>query len=97
MRQLFIEAVGAFTSAGSHVGETMGSFRIGESFFAETEFWGTDGNRVLVGVSDAFREGVMDPERLFAMAGKALTECAQGAPAENSVVSPANEDRNSSP
>lgn len=77
MRGLFIDGIGAFTSIGCNVPQTMGSLRTGFTRQRELEIFGPDGNRVVACPSDVVNDGYLGFNRLAVMGAAALRECAR--------------------
>ncbi len=81
-----IDGMGVFTPVGLNVPQTMGSLRTGLERFSEIEVFGEDGEPVVASSTPLQRDGLLGTERLIAMGGFALAECAEGHEAEPTPI-----------
>jgi hypothetical protein len=76
VRPLAIQAVGAFTGAGTSAARALGSLRLALKFFGELPTLDADGAPVIGAPTPLDLDEVEGAERLVTMAALALAECA---------------------
>ncbi|HLK92918.1 MAG TPA: hypothetical protein VKZ18_23700 [Polyangia bacterium] len=76
MRPLAIQAVGAFTGAGTSAARAIGSLRLALKFFGELPTLDADGDPIIGAPTPLDLDEVKGVERLATMAALALAECA---------------------
>jgi 3-oxoacyl-[acyl-carrier-protein] synthase-1 len=80
--RLAVDAIGAFSSVGLNVPQTMGSLRTRLALFTELPIFGNDGEPLVGAPAPLQTELASAWERRVAMGAFALAECAQGAAEE---------------